>query len=91
MSKKSVWSSFLCSFLLLFSCEIASYVNLQYFLLKKKENGNKTREFYYDVSHFFIFYLQPSIFGTVASELTPKDGSSRKVSYKLFFLNKNIC
>jgi hypothetical protein len=36
-----------------------------------------------------IIIFQPSIFGTVASELTPKDGSSRKVRDRTNLLFKN--
>lgn len=34
----------------------------------------------------FFVWFQPSIFGTVASELTPKDGSSRKVSALYYYI-----
>lgn len=34
------------------------------------------------VLEIMCFLLQPTIFGTVASDLTPKDGNSRRVSVK---------
>nr|KAF7439154.1 hypothetical protein H0235_001545 [Vespula pensylvanica] len=35
---------------------------------------------------FFYLQRQPTIFGTVASDLNPKDGNSRRVSHFLFSL-----
>jgi len=35
---------------------------------------------------FFFYYIQPTIFGTVASDQSPKDISSRRVSVKYIFL-----